>query len=131
MMERGVNTNGNCRLVRLVVSGLVGCLLMASSATGDVDGIDLVVTRGALPGECLLTWTGGSPPFHVFRSTDPDVPDLIGDPTVSNWLDTPPPAVIHYYHIIERSCPPAGSLVLSDCRASGAVSWTRRKLWKR
>lgn len=95
------------RLALLVLSTLAVHLMIGSSAIGALDGIQLTVARGALPGEVLLTWSGGTVPFQVFRSDEPgDVSDpanLIGETLTSSWIDAPPPNGIHYYHVTGSS----------------------------
>jgi len=93
------------RLALLVMSTLAVHLMIGSSAIGAPDGIQLTVAHGALPGDVLLTWSGGTEPFQVFRSDEPgnvsDPANLIGQTLTSNWTDSPPSASIHYYHVTE------------------------------
>jgi hypothetical protein len=95
------------RIALLVMGALAVHLMSWSSAIWSHDGIQLTVARGALPGDVLLTWSGGTEPFQVFRSDEPgnvsDPANLIGQTPTSNWNDAPPPAIIHYYHVTEAS----------------------------
>ena len=82
------------RLALLVMSTLAVHLMSGSSAIGTIDGIQLTVAHGALPGDVALTWSFGTEPFQVFRSDEPgnvsDPANLIGQTLTSDWIDTPP-----------------------------------------
>jgi len=95
------------RLALLVMGALAIHLMSGSSAIGTPDDIQLTVAHGALQVDVLLTWSGGTEPFQVFRSDEPenvsDPANLIGETQASSWIDSPPSANIHYYHVTEAS----------------------------
>lgn len=74
------------------------------------DGIELFLAHGAGAGEVVLTWTGGTPPFEVFRSTDPaDVitaANKLAETVDATWTDVPPVAGVHFYKVSERGNQP-------------------------
>ncbi len=76
---------------------------------GPEDGIHLLVTHGAQPGDVDLEWTGGQPPFDVFRSADPAIVgepgSILGSTLNLRWSDSPPDGPIWYY-MITSSCDP-------------------------
>jgi hypothetical protein len=67
------------------------------------DGVTLDVVLGPAPGEVALAWTGGRPPYGVFRSTDPvlviDPANLLGETTGNTWIDLPPEGETFFYKV--------------------------------
>jgi hypothetical protein len=57
-----------------------------------------------------LYWTGGNPPYDVYRSTDPALivtsANRLGETVGNAWIDQPPAAGVHYY-MVTSSCAPA------------------------
>lgn len=82
-------------------------VLLSNPATGLAqdapDGVTLNVDLGPAPGEVALAWTGGRPPFGVFRSVDPslviDPANLLGETAGNAWIDLPPEGTIFFYKI--------------------------------
>lgn len=54
----------------------------------------LTVEKGPATGEVILSWTGGTSPWEVFRSTDPTTviapASFLGTTATGSWTDTPP-----------------------------------------
>lgn len=93
---------------------LVATILVGGSPPAVAD-VDLMVNYGTLPEEIVLRWTGGVSPFGVFRSTDPaaatDSANRIATTDQSSWTDSPPPATVWFYQVIEcASCTSCGIL---------------------
>jgi hypothetical protein len=88
-----------CRLhiARSVVAFATLCSPLALA--GSSDGIDLTLVD-TLP-SVTLQWTGGSPPYLVYRSTDAstatDAAHEIADTDASSYVDIPPTGGIHFY----------------------------------
>jgi len=65
------------------------------------DGIDLTLTN-TLP-SITLQWTGGSPPYDVYRSTVAstvtDLPHRIADTDANSYVDSPPAGGILFYAV--------------------------------
>jgi PKD repeat protein len=74
------------------------------------DGIELFAAHGTGAGEVVLTWTGGAPPFEVFRSADPadviSAANKLAETEDSTWTDVPPVAGVHFYKVSERGNQP-------------------------
>ena len=84
----------------------IACLVMAvvaicapPSLSESSDGIDLTLTN--TPPSVTLQWTGGSPPYHVYRSTvastATDIPHEIANTGVNSYVDSPPAGGIQFY----------------------------------
>jgi RHS repeat-associated protein len=67
------------------------------------DGISLLLHHGATPANVVLTWTGGSPAYEVFRSATPasvvTASNRLGETNDATWTDVPPPGGIQYYEV--------------------------------
>ena len=91
----------------------VAILLLVRLLTGSVvhadtdDGITLLVHHGATPADVVLTWSGGSPAYEIYRSTSaPTVVTAANELSETNdttWTDVPPPGGVHFYQIRLKS----------------------------
>ena len=74
------------------------------------DGVRLAIRLGSSADEVRLDWTGGTPPFSVYRSTSPlnlvAAANKVGETANRAWLDFPPAAPILYY-AVTSPCVPA------------------------
>lgn len=96
----------------------VGIVLVGAafaSSTVNADSILLTVQRGPASGQITLSWTGGTAPFDVYRSTSPAgvvaPPHLLGSSAGSPWIDSPPVAPILYYVVTAAASPVCGNSV--------------------
>ncbi len=84
---------------------------MHGLAAQSPDGIALSVTKEPGSEAVTLDWTGGDPPFEVFRSTNPatvlDPGSKIGETSDRSWTDPSPPGGVVYYRVTLESGPPA------------------------
>ncbi|MEE9229635.1 MAG: MopE-related protein [Acidobacteriota bacterium] len=69
----------------------------------------MTIRLGFTPDEVRLEWTGGTPPFSVYRSGSPanvtDPANKVGETAGRTWLDFPPPADIQYYAVTSPCVP--------------------------
>src|SRR5262245_47758818 len=97
--------NSKCQAMRLVL--LLVVFLLGVCEAGADDGIILTVNYAATPGGTALTWTGGSPVFEVYRSTNPALvvaaANKLGETNDSSWTDVPPPGGVHFYKVVLRT----------------------------
>jgi hypothetical protein len=65
------------------------------------DGVTLSVNPGPNPLELTLAWTGGQPPFQVYRSTDAAAvaqeEKLLGETEDRTWTDQPPEGDLFFF----------------------------------
>jgi len=84
---------------------LLAIAALPALAGAGPDGIELTVGRDP-GGGIVLEWTGGQPPFEVFRSPGPvgviDPANKIGETDARQWIDTPPPGAFFGYVITSR-----------------------------
>ena len=76
--------------------------------TSGTDAVHVVnVARGPAAGQVSLSWTGGVPPFLVYRATTPTDVELegsyVGQTSSSSYIDTPP-AGQQFYYFVKPSC---------------------------
>ncbi len=85
------------RIARSVTTIVALCASL--SLAGSSDGIDLRLAN-TLP-SVTLQWTGGSPPYEVYRSTTAltatDIPNKITDTGANSYVDSPPTGGSHFY----------------------------------
>ena len=91
-----------------ILGGVVVTLwVTVALATSGQDGVTLHLAKGPSAGQVSVTWTGGTAPFSVFRSTTPvDVTttlSYLGTTGSASWLDTPP-AGSRFYYYVEPAC---------------------------
>jgi len=82
---------------------LSACVFLFTLSRAQFDGVGLSVARGTGSGDVSLSWTGGEPSFHVYRSASPvqvvQPSNHLGDTTQRGWSDTPPSGAIFFYVI--------------------------------
>lgn len=83
------------------------------------DGIVLGAAYNAGTGDVTLSWTGGLPPYRIFRATDPaavtDPANLLGETTGLAWIDAPPNGSIFYYQVTGSGCASDGECPTGHC----------------
>lgn len=84
--------------------------LHASLALADYD-IHLGAARQGAQ-DVRLDWTGGSPDYHVYRSTSPSgvasSGNQLGQTSANFWIDTPPAGTLFFYQVNGAGTPCAG-----------------------
>lgn len=90
-------------LINLKAVIRIAALLVPVLALGDSgnDGVVLNVGKGPAANQVTLTWSGGTQPYSVFRSTSPlDVEtQFVATSAASPYLDTPPVGQTFYYFV--------------------------------
>ena len=88
-------------------------------------GIDLWLTPGPNPGEVRLDWSGGQPPYEVYRSTSAvtvlDPGNVVGTTSGTLWLDLPPASASFFYMVVGSCVPQAETCDGVDNDCDGAV----------
>jgi hypothetical protein len=125
-------------LIDLKTAIRIGALLVPVLALGDSgnDGVVLDVGKGPSANQVTLTWSGGSQPYAVYRSTLPaDVESslsFVGSSAASPYVDTPPVGQAFYY-FVQPTCvadtnPACANYInvgnISGDLGSGAVYWS-------
>lgn len=102
-------------------SSLVAVVVLAALCSSPLlaaESIVLFVERGPGDEELTLSWTGGMPPYHVYRSVDPalvvDDANLLGETADTSWIDAPPDAPLHAYVVRSDACAGVGDLVVAE-----------------
>src|SRR5882672_4440883 len=90
------------RSITAVVILLLGQLLTGSVVLADPDdGITLLLHHGATRADVVLTWSGGSPAYEVYRSaraaTVITTANKLSETNDTTWTDVPPPGGVHFY----------------------------------
>ena len=97
-----------CAVGLLSLAATVGLAPGSPPVESLPDGVNLSVTPGPGPDEILLRWTGGLPPFTVYRSTNKtpilDPANELGLTTGRTWIDAPPAGAIFYYELRSAGC---------------------------
>src|SRR5436309_10881352 len=100
----GMKTLGACAIIATSV------LSASTLFGGDIDGVNLLVTKEPPQGSVRLDWTGGQPYFGVFRSVNPagvvSPGNRLGLTASSTWPDVPPAGSIFFYKIVSAACTP-------------------------
>ena len=98
---------------------LLNCLVALCPATAapDADGIRLTLTRAA--SSITLQWTGGAPPFTVYRSITPATVvgsgSALGQTSISGWIDSAPAGNMLFYLV---TSPTDASLQIQAARTA-------------
>jgi hypothetical protein len=115
----------------LRAGAILGVLAWAAMPSLAQDGIELTPSYDRDTGSMTLEWTGGQPPWRVFRSpvaaSALDPANKLGEIDASPWIDFPPPAEILFYLVNACGVPappqPHGCSTCSCCDSWG-VSWS-------
>jgi hypothetical protein len=93
------------RLVLVVLLLVVGW--SGSSIADTNDGITLLLHHGATPANVVLTWSGGSPAYEVYRSASAATlvasANKLGETDDSTWADVPPTGGVQFYEVRLKS----------------------------
>jgi hypothetical protein len=104
-----------CRCLLVVSVALIVC---CSPPLLAAESIALFVERGPGDDEITLSWTGGAPPYRVYRSVDPslvvDDSNQLGETSEKSWVDAPPDAPLHAYVVRSDACAEVGDLVIAE-----------------
>lgn len=84
------------------------------------DGVTILMSKGSTAGEVDVTWSAGSSPFTVYRSTSPSAVDApaneLGSTTNQIYTDVPPAGTTYYYKVRASTClTPKSCVTDSDC----------------
>lgn len=119
----------DARALALVLS--IACTPFVLPGPGD--GVALLVTRTGPSAELELTWTGGAPPYTIYRSPDPSSVEspanALGQTSERVWRDVPPPAALQAYLVASEPCPAAGALVITEVMIDPATLADTRGEW--
>jgi cysteine-rich repeat protein len=110
--------------------GLVALAALAASGRAKADDIVLTVTPGAAPGVSLQTWTGGTSPYQLHRSDQPQAivapANLFGrtDSGTTGLADAAVPAAggAFFYVAVSGSCGDAILDLNEGCDDGGTVA---------
>src|SRR6185503_4934879 len=98
---KGRDTAGRTRVAALLAAALFAAGPLARAD----DGIVLRVQHGHVPGQVILSWTGGGSASDLYRGTTPDLPNdaahRLGATAASQWTDDPPAASIQFFEVAD------------------------------
>jgi hypothetical protein len=110
----------------MLARGTLISILFATSAFALPDeGIRLSATRQASQ-DVQLDWIGGSPVYHVYRSTiASDVTaagNELGQSSAKQWLDSPPAGTLYFYRVLGVMTPCTSDAQCASAEYCGATA---------